>query len=95
MYDQNFKKKKYNMPLTSKNYNKLKNYAGNIIEYIKQLQDSTNKSILQSNRKTGFLGFIICLTNMFDLFDILKEKGLKYLLTYKINQDHLETFFST
>ncbi|EZA47390.1 THAP domain-containing protein [Ooceraea biroi] len=115
------KKKKCNMPLTNENYNKLKTYAGNIIEYIKQfkyynhlitpdpllfftqhtksqnikqLQYSTNESILQSNRKTGFLGFIICLTNMFDLFHTLKEKGLKYLLTYKINQDHLETVFS-
>lgn len=88
------KKKKCNMPLTNENYNELKNYAGIIIEYIKQLQYSPNDSILKSNRKTGFLGFIICLTNIFDLFDILKEKGLKYLLTYKINQDHLETFFS-
>lgn len=82
------------MPFTNENYNELKNYAGIIIEYIKQLQYSSNDSIFKSNRKTGFLGFIICLTNMFDLFDILKEKGLKYLLTYKINQDHLETFFS-
>lgn len=82
------------MPLTNKNYNELKNYVGIIIKYIKQLQYSSNNSILKSNRKTGFLGFIICLINTFDLFDILKEKGLKYLLTYKINQDHLETFFS-
>lgn len=82
------------MPLTNENYNELKNYAGNIIKCIKQLQYSTNESILKSNRKTSFLGFIICLTTMFDLFDILKEKRLKYLLTYKINQNHLETFFS-
>lgn len=84
------KKKKCNIPLTNENYNELKNYARNIIEYIKQLYYSKNELILKSNRKTGFLGFIVCLTNIFDLFDILKQKGLKYLLIYKLNQDHLD-----
>jgi len=88
-----FNKKKCKMALTNDNFNELKSYAVNIIEYIKQLGTST-ESILVSQRNTGFLGFIICLTNMFDLFNILKEKGLTYLLTYKLNQDHLETFFS-
>ncbi|KYN22412.1 THAP domain-containing protein 9, partial [Trachymyrmex cornetzi] len=87
-----FNKKKCKMALTNDNFNELKSYAVNILEYIKQLGTST-ESILVSQRNTGFLGFIICLTNMFDLFNILKEKGLTYLLTYKLNQDHLETFF--
>lgn len=88
------KRNKCNVALTNDNFNDLKNYAFNIIDYIKKITDNTNLPILLSNRKTGFLGFIICLTNMFDLFNILKEKGLIYLLTYKLNQDHLETFFS-
>jgi len=86
--------KKCNMALLNKTFDKLKNYAEDIIAYIQLLQDSSNISILHGNRKTGFLGFIVCLTNMFELFNILKEKGLSYLLTYKLNQDHLETFFS-
>lgn len=38
---------------------------------------------------------IIGLRNMFFLFDELKNVGLTYLLTYKLFQDYLETFFST
>ena len=45
------KKKKCNLPFTNENYEELKNYAGNIIEYIKELQTNfyTNESILKSN----------------------------------------------
>lgn len=88
------KRNKYNMALRSENFNELNTYGVDIIKYIKGLRDSNNNPIIQSNRKIGFLGFIICLTNMFDLFKILQQKGLQYLLTYKLNQDHLETFFS-
>lgn len=63
-----------------------------VIEYIKNIEDCEHRSILKSIRKTGFLGFIICLQNIFELFLLLKEKGLEYLLTYKLNQDHLEIF---
>lgn len=51
------------------------------------------KSILQSQQKAGFLGIITGLRNIFPLFDILKTKGFEYLLTFKLSQDYLETFF--
>ncbi|CAL1682573.1 unnamed protein product [Lasius platythorax] len=88
------KPKKCNMPLSDSTFIELKQYAENIIEYIKNIEDCEHRSILKSNRRTGFLGLIICLQNIFELFLLLKEKGLEYLLTYKLNQDHLETFFS-
>jgi hypothetical protein len=48
-----------------------------------------------SKRKTGFLGVILCLKNMFSLYHALVDgKELKYLLTFKLSQDFLETFFS-
>lgn len=82
------------MPLSDNTFVELKQYADKIIENIKSITDCEHRSILQSTRKTGFIGFIICLQNIFELFLVLKEKGLEYLLTYKTNQDHLETFFS-
>lgn len=88
------KQKKCNKPLSDSTFIELKQYAEKIIEYIKNIENCEHRSILQSNRKTGFVGCIICLQNIFDLFLLLKEKGLEYLLTYKLNQDHLETFFS-
>lgn len=51
-------------------------------------------NILESPRKTGFLGLIICLRNVFRMSEVLKKKQYDYLLSYKLNQDHLETFFS-
>lgn len=88
------KPKKYNMPLSDSTFIELKQYAENIIEYIKNIEDCEHRSILKSNRKTSLLGLIICSQNIFELYLLLKEKGLEYLLTYKLNQDHLETFFS-
>lgn len=46
--------------------------------------------LIKSRRKTGFLGFIIALTNVFELYKALKQE---YLLTYKLSQDNLESFF--
>jgi hypothetical protein len=89
-----FSKRKFDTPLTEDNYLILKEYADNFITYIESLKCADGKSILKSNRKTGFLGLIICLKNMFKLFDALKPHGLAYLLTYKLSQDYLETFFS-
>lgn len=51
--------------LINDSFDKLKNYAENIIEYIKDLRDFKHMSLLQSNRKTGFFGFIVCFTNMY------------------------------
>lgn len=50
---------------------------------------------MQSNRKTGFLGLKICLISLKDLYqDRVKNlKQLKYILSYKLSQDHLEIFF--
>lgn len=62
-------------------------------KYIFDLKDESGIPILSTGRKTGFLGFIICLRNIFELFDTYNPSGLDYLLTFKLSQDHLETFF--
>lgn len=57
---------------------------------IATLKTSSGILILNSKRKTGFLGLIICLRNVFQLFKDLKEVGLKYLLTFKLSQHFIE-----
>lgn len=53
------------------------------------------KNILQTNMRTGFVGLIIGLKNVFRLAeDLFAERYLRFLLTYKMSQDHLETFFA-
>ncbi|CAH1959590.1 unnamed protein product [Acanthoscelides obtectus] len=43
--------------------------------------------------KLGFLGFIISINSLYE-YRVKETKELKYLLTYKLSQDHLEIFFS-
>jgi hypothetical protein len=45
-----------------------------------------------TNNSTEHL--LVCLRNIFAIYDCLKEHELQYLLTYKLLQDHLETFFN-
>lgn len=50
-----------------------------------------------ARKKTGFLGFFININSVKEVFEqfVASEKApLKYLLTYKLSQDHLELFFS-
>jgi hypothetical protein len=62
--------------------------------YIKSLSDSNGIKLLAGRRKTGFLGFLSNISAYQNMFEQLVEGGhLKYLLTYKTSQDHLELFF--
>ncbi|KAF4527784.1 hypothetical protein B566_EDAN015221 [Ephemera danica] len=50
----------------------------------------------KSRRKTGMVGFFVCLSSTRNIYDKLctgDSPRLKYLLTYKMSQDHLEMFF--
>ena len=65
-------------------------------EYISGLQDQTGTPLVQSRRKTAFVGFLACIKSIRGLFETYvasKDAPLKYLLTYKMSQDHLELFF--
>lgn len=62
--------------------------------YINSLTESSGKKLLDGRRKTGFLGFLSNISAYKTMFEHLVEGGfLKYLLTYKTSQDHLELFF--
>lgn len=63
--------------------------------YINQLS-LRDELVVNSRRKTGFIGFLICIESLHGLFKqyIVETPLLKYLVTYKLSQDHLEIFFS-
>lgn len=54
------------------------------------------KSVLECESvKTEFLGFIICLKNLFSLStDLIQNNIVKFVLSYKLSQDHVEMFFA-
>jgi hypothetical protein len=88
-----FSKFKYDIAVNSINLIFLKECCDKAVEYISNLKDNNNQPILKSNRKTGFLGFIIAMRNIFCLYEEYNCQGLDYLLTFKLSQDFLETFF--
>lgn len=64
--------------------------------YILELKDTPGNYMLSSKRKTGFIGFLIATRSIQGIFNDWVEREsspLKYLLTYKLSQDHLELFF--
>jgi hypothetical protein len=62
--------------------------------YIRSLTSNDGGKILAGRRRTGFLGFLCNMHAYKMMFNQLVETGhLKYLLTYKTSQDHLELFF--
>jgi len=63
-------------------------------EYILGLSLQDETKIVRSKRKTGFIGFLMNIKALQNIFDFYVRSGhLKYLLTYKMSQDHLELFF--
>ena len=66
-------------------------------KYILGLKDKQGYRLVDSKRKTGFVGFLACLESVSNIFHqyVEQDLSLKYLLTYKLSQDHLELFFST
>lgn len=53
------------------------------------------KKLIECKAKTGFLGFLICIESLKHLYTTLveKEQRLSYIATYRLSQDHIETFF--
>ena len=64
--------------------------------YILELKSSTGQLMYHTRWKTAFIGFLIAIISVRGIYMDLVEKAeapLKYILTYKVSQDHLELFF--
>lgn len=63
-------------------------------EYILRCTDITGRPLWLTAKKTPFIGFAISAISVCGIFDDFVKTGkLKYFLTYKVSQDHIETFF--
>jgi hypothetical protein len=89
-------KTKYRKPLSMSNHTEIIDYLKYCKNYILGLK-LNGVPVVQTNRRTGFLGFLVDIESLMSMFTkyIQSETPLlKYILTYKISQDHLEIFFS-
>jgi len=65
------------------------------VNYLKGITDLKNKPMYLSRRYVPFVGLIIAIMSIEGIFDkyVMPENSqIKYLLTYKFSQDHLELF---
>lgn len=86
---------KYNLPISDNTINEYSTFVSSFKNYIYNLKDINGTRIVHSTRSTGFIGMIICLENALQLYHNLHyKKYIEYLLTFKLSQDHLESFFS-
>lgn len=95
-------KDQYKNPISYKNENNIIGIIHKSIKYLTCIQCETKikvpktsmAPVINSSRKTGFLGLIICLKSVKNIiYDVLRTKQMDFLLTYKLSQDHLEMFF--
>ena len=87
----------YKAPLRPSNYACTEKFLDEAYAYIIKLKNSSGTLLTMSKQKTGFLGFMIAIKSVKALYCELvasPKPHMKYLLTYKISQDHLELFFS-
>ena len=65
-------------------------------EYLLHIKNASGQLMYTTRRKTGFVGFLLAIRSIEGIFQDFVESGpapLRYLLTYKLSQDHLELFF--
>lgn len=87
----------FKRPLQVSNYKEYYNFLKTARSYLTNLKESVNgKLMTDSNRKTGFLGFVICIDSLLLLYRLLVSSGttgMSFICTYKFSQDHIELFF--
>ena len=66
------------------------------VSYLSNLTDLNGQLMYKTKRKTPFIGLMCTISSVISVYDEFVAKPnapLKYLLTYKLSQDHLELFF--
>lgn len=83
--------------LCNGNISNIKDFIKELNIYIKKLTLVNGTPVLNSNRKTGFVGILMALKSVVEIseFYILETQMLRFLPTYKLSQDHLEIFFGS
>ena len=87
----------FKKPFQKNNEKLIKEFLSEAEEYIRELKLINGISLLNSNRKTGFLGFLVSMRSLITLYNNLVgclEPQLQFLMSYKMSQDHIEPFFS-
>jgi hypothetical protein len=86
--------KGFKAPLGLFNQHHWEPFLKDTIVYLRCICEPTGQPIYMWKRRHGILGFILTTTAVLDMCKEMLGNDLKYLLTYKLSQDHLEMFLS-
>lgn len=92
----NLLSKGFQKPLSKDNFFQMFETLNHAAGYIRGLKITVNgNSILSTKSHTGFLGFLIAIQNIQELFEelVMEKNYISFLMSYKFSQDHLEMFF--
>lgn len=82
--------------LSKHNFQAVSEKAAICCNYLSSLKLPNSSLVVTHRRKLGFLGLIVCLKNLSVLYrNFLENRTLQYIPMYKLNQDHVELFFSS
>lgn len=85
----------YKSPIHAGNINTIVSVFNDTTDYIKTLKCDGSPLVL-GGRKMFILGFIVTMSSTIQIAYILLYRSqslLKFILTYKMSQDHLEIFY--
>lgn len=89
--------KGFKAPLRRCNKGTWINFFEEAKQYISGMTDASGTPIFRTPRKTPFLGFLVTIESVIGLATTLllaDAAPLRYFLTYKLSQDHIELFFA-
>ena len=87
----------YKKPLSPQTKNNIYEHIERATNYFSKLKIEPNgNSILLTQQKTGPLGLVVTMSSVKHLYcNHVESNIMKFILTYKLSQDHLEVFFSS
>lgn len=85
----------YKKPVCSRNRDMVFQLLEKVKQYLTSIKLPNGTKAIDTPRKTGFIGFLVCIESLkaFYIHQVEKEQQLKYFPVYKISQDHLEFMF--
>lgn len=83
-------------PLRERNESQWKALFEDTVSYITGLKTKDGKCVLQSTRYAGFLGWLVNMKTITELYEYVVRSGeMNFMCTFKLSQDPLENFFSS
>ena len=83
-------------PLQKHNEQSWKCVFNETVDYICNLKTKTGQSVLESSRYAAFLGWLVNIKTITELYDYVVTSGeMTFMCTFRLSQDPLENFFSS